>query len=116
MDPEKRGSHIRYQVQRMRDDSGPIEARPKQDEQSTVPFGESTAAALKAHRLRHNEERLARVPLDEDRDLVFAKDRGTPSEASYVVKRSFKPLLQKAGAALGEASFETRRHPESIGT
>ncbi len=108
VDLEKRELHIRYQVQRMRDGSGLVEARPKQDEQRTVPFGERVAAALRAHRLRQNEERLARGALYEDRDLVFATGRGTPFDASNIVNRSFKPLLERAG--LPEIPFHATRH------
>ena len=77
VDLDKREPHVRYQVQRMRDGSGLVEAQPKQNEQRTAPFGERVAAALKAHRLRQNEERLARGAPYGDRDLVFATGRGT---------------------------------------
>jgi integrase len=63
---------------------------------------------LKAHRLRQNEERLARGIPYGDRDLVFATGRGTPFEASNVVNRSFKPLLKKAG--LPDIPFHATRH------
>ncbi len=108
VDLDKREIHVRYQVQRMRDGSGLVEAQPKQDEQRTVPFGERVAAALKAHRLHQNEERLACGALYKDRDLVFATSRGTPFEASNVVNRSFKPLLKKAG--LPDIPFHATRH------
>ncbi len=108
VDLDKREIHVRYQIQRMRDGSGLTEAQPKQDEQRTVPFGERVAAALKAHRLHQNEERLARGALYGDRDLVFATSRGTPFDAPNVVNRSFKPLLKRAG--LPDIPFHATRH------
>lgn len=92
----------------MRDGSGLVESQPKQDEQRTVPFAGRVAAALKAHRLRQNEERLARGASYGGRDLVFTTGRGTPFEASNVVNRSFKPLLKKAG--LPDILFHATRH------
>ncbi len=108
VDFDKRELHVRYQVQRMRDGSGLVESQPKQDEQRTVPFAGRVAAALKAHRLHQNEERLARGALYGDRDLVFVTSKGTPFDASNIVNRSFKPLLERAG--LPEIPFHATRH------
>lgn len=94
MNFDKRELHVRHQVQRMRDGSGLVESQPKQAEQRPVPFAERVAEALKAHRLRQNEERLARVASYGGRDLVFVTGRGTPFEVSNVVNRSFEPLLK----------------------
>jgi integrase len=77
VDFDARELHVRGQVQRMRDGSGLVESLPKQDEQRTVPFGARVEAALRAHRLRQHEERLARnlTPYD-DRGLVFTTSYG----------------------------------------
>lgn len=108
IDFEKREMHVRYQVQRMRDGTGLVESQPKQDEQRTVPFGDRVAAALKAHRLRQTEERLARGASYIDRDLVFATSKGTPFDAQNIVNRSFKPLLEATG--LPDIPFHATRH------
>ena len=109
VDAEKREMHVRYQVQRMRDGSGLAEVQPKQDEQRTVPFGERVASALKTHRTRQTEERLASPGGDyEDRDLVFATRKGTPFDPQNVVNRGFKPVLRRAG--LPDIPFHATRH------
>ena len=67
-----------------------------------------TVAALKAHRKIQLEERIRLSDLYEDRGLIFATSVGTPLNPENLVKRSFKPLLQKAG--LPEIRFHDLRH------
>ncbi len=67
-----------------------------------------TVAALKVHRRRQLEERMRLSDLYEDWDLIFATNVGTPLNPENLVKRSFKPLLSKAG--LPEIRFHDLRH------
>jgi integrase len=64
--------------------------------------------ALKAHRKRQLEERMRFAESYEDRGLVFSTTVGTPVDPDNLVKRSFKPLLEKAG--LPEIRFHDLRH------
>jgi integrase len=64
--------------------------------------------SLKAHRKRQLEERMRNSGLYEDQGLVFATNVGTPFNPENIVKRSFKPLLEKAG--LPEIRFHDLRH------
>ena len=64
--------------------------------------------ALKEHRKRQLEERMKLAGLYKDRGLIFATRAGTPVNPENLVKRSFKPLLAKAG--LPEIRFHDLRH------
>jgi integrase len=63
--------------------------------------------ALKEHRKRQVEERLASRAWQEN-ELVFCSIRGTPLRPQNVQRRSFKPLLRKAG--LPDIRFHDLRH------
>lgn len=65
-------------------------------------------AALREHRAAQLEERLKAGSLWEDNDLVFPNHVGRPMERQNVAKRSFKPLLQRAG--LPKVRFHDLRH------
>lgn len=61
-----------------------------------IPLPEDAVSALRAHRARQNEERLAAGPDYADSGLIFATHIGTPLRARNVV-RDFKALLGRAG-------------------
>jgi integrase len=67
-----------------------------------------TVAALKAHRKGQLEQRVKVGSLYEDHGLIFASEKGTPLSPENLVKRSFKPLLKRAG--LPEIRFHDLRH------
>lgn len=67
-----------------------------------------TVAALKAHRKRQLEERVRFASLYEDRGLIFSTQTGAIVSPENLVKRSFKPLLKRAG--LPEIRFHDLRH------
>ena len=72
-----------------------------------VALTRTAIAALGRHRAVQLEERL-RCPYWQDAELVFASVVGTPVDAGNLVKRSFDPLLQKAG--LPRIRFHDLRH------
>jgi integrase len=67
-----------------------------------------TVAALKAHRKRQLEQRVRLASLYEDRGLIFASEDGTPLNPENLVKRSFKPLPERA--CLPKIRFHDLRH------
>lgn len=64
--------------------------------------------ALRRHRVRQAEERLARGEAWEDQDLVFPNTVGKPMEVSNFARRCYKPLLKKA--SLPDVRFHDLRH------
>jgi integrase len=66
-------------------------------------------AALKAHRRRQLEERMAKGTLWDEQDLVFPNARGKPTNRDNLSKRHFKPILKKAGLPL-DLGLYTLRH------
>ncbi len=83
------------------------EPKSKSSRRSVVlPF--QVVASLKEHRLRQLEDRLAAGPDWQDNDLVFCTRVGTPLAACNLHRRSFKPLLEKAG--LPDIRFHDLRH------
>ena len=54
------------------------------------------------------EQRVKLASLYEDHGLIFASQSGTPLNPENLVKRSFKPLLKRAG--LPEIRFHDLRH------
>lgn len=99
---------VARQLQRMRDGSGLKFVPPKSGKGRTIRLPLRTVEALKAHRARQAEEKLKAGSLYQDGGLVFATEVGTPLEPSNIDRRSFKPLLQKAG--LPDMRFHDLRH------
>ncbi len=73
-----------------------------------IPLAPRTLEALKRHRVRQNEQRLALGDAWEDQGLIFANSLGKPLEVSNMTRRSFRPLLVKAG--LPQIRFHDLRH------
>jgi integrase len=72
-----------------------------------VALTRTAVKALRQHRASQLEERL-RCPYWQDPDLVFASEIGTPIEATNLIRRSFAPLLKRAG--LPRIRFHDLRH------
>jgi integrase len=67
-----------------------------------------TVAALKVHRKGQLEQRVRVGSFYEDHGLIFSSEKGTLLSPENLVKRSFKPLLKRAG--LPEIRFHDLRH------
>lgn len=99
---------VARQLQRARGGGGLVFAQTKTKKGRHVTLGPTVASALRQHWARQAQEKLGAGPLYEDRGLVFTTEIGTPLEASNVVRRSFKPLLRRAG--LPDIRFHDLRH------
>jgi integrase len=84
--------------------SEPKTARSKR----SIPLAPLTLEALKQHRLRQYEQRQEAGPLWDEQDLVFCNSMGRPIEVGNMLRRSFRPLLAKAG--LPQIRFHDLRH------
>jgi integrase len=75
----------------------------------TVPLSRTAVEALRAHRLRQNEERL-RCPEWRDTGLVFPNHVGGPMEHNNLYSREYKPLLRRANLKEEGFNFHSLRH------
>jgi len=89
---------------------GPYYTEGKRDHsRRRVELGASTMAAIKAHRKRQNQERLAYAGLWEDHDLIFPDENGHPIRARNLARR-FHKLLKRAGLEDLGLTFHGLRH------
>ena len=73
-----------------------------------VPLGAVALDALRRHRVAQAQERIAAGTAWRDEGLIFASEAGTPLDAGNVLRRSFYPLLRRAG--LPRVRFHDLRH------
>jgi len=73
-----------------------------------VMMSQPPVDALRRHRVAQAAERLRMGAAWEDNDLVFANKVGRPIPAGHLLRRSFEPLLKKAG--LARIRFHDLRH------
>jgi integrase len=76
---------------------GPRYGTPKGGKGRNITLTDRSAAALRRHRLRQNEQRLAMGEAWAFNGLVFTNTIGGPLRRDHVSRRSFKPLLAAAG-------------------
>ncbi len=102
------GAHlqVRATLQRTREGFDFCEPKTARSRRQ-VALTNKAVSALRRHRARQLEERLL-CPYWQDPDLVFASEVGTPIEATNLIRRSFHPLLARAG--LPRIRFHDLRH------
>ena len=98
-------------VMRSLDVDGTLKTPKNLASRRTLKLTPRALAALKAHKVRQNEERLkAGADVWEDHNLVFPNTIGKPMNAGNFYRREFQPLLKRAGL-LGEGfTFHSLRH------
>ena len=98
--------HVRQQVYRLKGEW--VITTPKTAAgRRTVSLSGMAVEALHERRLAQNKERL-RAQTWEELDLVFSTTTGTPTEKGNLLRRSFQPLLARAG--LRPMRFHDLRH------
>lgn len=108
LDLEARELHVRRQVGRTK--SGVHFSEPKTAKgRRTVALPDIAIAALKEHRHSQLVARLEVGPDWQNTDLIFPSQHGTPIEKQNLARRSFKPLLAKAGLP-ATTRFHDLRH------
>ena len=98
--------HVRQQVYRLKGEwvfTAPKTAAGRR----TVSLSGACVEALRERKIAQNKERL-RAQDWQDLDLVFSTTTGTPTEKGNLLRRSFAPLLERAG--LPHMRFHDLRH------
>jgi integrase len=99
--------NVRGTMQRTKDGLR-IESPKTAGSRRRVSLTRAATEALRRHRLAQNAERLKLGAAWDDNGLVFANELGRPIEAGNLLRRSFWPLLAKAG--LPRIRFHDLRH------
>lgn len=103
------GSTLRVRATLQRTEAGFVFAEPKTAQsRRRIALSKTVVDALRQHKIRQLEERLAAVNVWEDHDLVFPNVIGKPLEAGNVLRRSFWPLIRRTG--LPRMRFHDLRH------
>jgi integrase len=97
-------------VKRSVDVDGRLKEPKNQASRRTLPLTPQAVDALKAHRVRQNEERLKAGTKWQDNDLLFPNTVGRPENPSNVYLRNFQPLLKRAGLANQGFTLHSLRH------
>ena len=98
------------QVRRIRSAAkgAPTFTTPKNNKSRSVRLTAQALQALRDHRKRQIEERLKYAGSWQETGLVFTSTVGTPLNRHNLFRRSFKPLLRRAG--LPDLPFHALRH------
>lgn len=98
---------VRRQLTRVRNEGFKFTEPKTKKGRRTVALPDVAMGALKRHRTAQVEERL-RATAWEENGLVFCNGVGRPLERQNVMRRSFKPLLERLG--LPDLRFHDLRH------
>jgi integrase len=107
VDLERGAVQVRASLQWTKE--GPVFGEPKTERsRRQITLAKIAIDTLRAHRIAQAEERLRRGGAWEDNDLVFANEVGRPVHPNNMVRRSFEPLLRRAGVP--RVRFHDLRH------
>jgi integrase len=92
------------------DQHGAFHAPKREESRRTLRLTPVALAALKAHRVRQNAEKLKAGERWGDNYLVFPNTVGRPINPSNLYRRDFQPLLERAGLGDEGFTFNSLRH------
>lgn len=97
IDLEKGRADVHQTVEHMRGGEYVFAAPKTQRSRRNAALGSFGVAALRRHRARQNEQRLAVGAAWVDEDLIFTDAIGRPLRGNHILQRQFHPLLRAAG-------------------
>jgi len=97
-------------VKRSLDVDGILKTPKNPASKRTLKHTPRALEALKAHRIRQNEERLKAGDVWQDNNLVFPNTIGKAMNAGNFYRREFQPLLERAGLGGEGFTFHSLRH------
>lgn len=98
---------VRRQLQWVKGGPQFMEPKTKQSRR-TIFLPPLAVTALKEHRKKQREERLRLADVWQDNGLVFCTEIGTPINPPNLHRRSFRPILERAGVT--RVRFHDLRH------
>lgn len=90
------GGTIAITKARVSTECGVVDSSPKSGRGRGIALDRGTVAALREHRKRQLEERLAWGPAYADEGYVFAREDGNPYSPDYIT-RAFRKAVKRAG-------------------
>jgi integrase len=109
VDLDRRTVHVRATLQRTKEHGYTLAAPKTKRSRRQISLTGVARDALRAHRARQAQERLAAGPAWQGtHDLVFADAAGGPLSGIQVTRAAFYPLLKRAG--LPRVRFHDLRH------
>jgi integrase len=97
-------------IRRSLDIDGTLKEPKNTASRRTIKLKPRPLEALKKHKKRQSEERLKAGAKWQEQGLIFPTNKGTPMSASNLYRRSFQPLLKKAGLAEEGFTIHSLRH------
>lgn len=108
VDFERKKVQVRRTISRIPHQGFKVAEPKTQKSRRSIHLTNLALESLKRHRARQSEARLSAGPLWHEQGWIFCNAVGNPIEVTNMIKRSFRPLLVKAGVPL--ITFHCLRH------
>ena len=108
VDFERKKVQVRRTISRIPHQGFQVAEPKTQKSQRNIHLTNLALESLLRHRVRQSEARLSAGPLWNEQGWIFCNAVGNPIEVTNMIKRSFRPLLVKAGVP--QITFHCLRH------